>query len=271
MDDATWRTCGGRRRDRGLRRVIARQGAGHVTARPLRVIVCDDQPIVREGVAHILRDAGFDVVATAGDASELVRKARAHRPDVVVTDIRIPPDDTDDGLRAVRTIREEVPGIAVLVLAQEIETQHARDLVGDCANGIGYLLKHHVGDMATLTDAVRGVARGGSALDPDVVQHLIGGPPDAERDDDPLSRLTPKEHLVLALMAEGHSNRGIADKLVVTVAAVERHVTSIFSKLDLRQGPHRHRRVLAVLRFLGRSHDGEPPSTAGAPGVPGRG
>ena len=246
-----------------------RQGAGHVTAEPLRVIVCDDQPIVREGVAHILRDAGFEVVATAGDAADLVRKARAHRPDVVVTDIRIPPDDTDEGLRAVRTIRQELAGIAVLVLAQEIETQHARELVGDCANGVGYLLKHHVADMATLTDAVRGVARGGSAFDPDVVQHLVG---EARDDDhDPLIGLTPKEQLVLALMAEGNSNRGIADKLVVTVPAVERHVTSIFSKLDLRQEPDRHRRVLAVLRYLGHSREQQPPPTADAPGVPGRG
>jgi DNA-binding NarL/FixJ family response regulator len=213
----------------------------------LRVIVCDDQPIVREGVAHILRDAGFDVVATAADAPELVRKARAHRPDIVVTDIRMPPDNTDDGLRAARTIRSELSDTAVLVLSHDSEAQYARDLVGDCANGVGYLLKHHVGDLTTLTDAVRRVALGGSALDPDVVQHLVSD----SRNDDPLSRLTPKEHEVLALMAEGRSNQGIADELVVTVAAVERHVTSIFSKLELHQTPDQHRRVMAVLRFLG--------------------
>jgi DNA-binding NarL/FixJ family response regulator len=218
-----------------------------VTAAALRVIVCDDQPIVREGVAHILRDAGFEVVATAADAPELVRKARAHRPDIVVTDIRMPPDNTDDGLRAARTIRRELSDTAVLVLSHDSVAQYARDLVGDRANGVGYLLKHHVGDLTTLTDAVRRVALGGSALDPDVVQHLVSD----SRDDDPLSRLTPKERDVLALMAEGRSNQGIADELVVTVAAVERHVTSIFSKLDLQQTPDQHRRVIAVLRYLG--------------------
>jgi DNA-binding NarL/FixJ family response regulator len=217
-----------------------------VSAAPLRVIVCDDQPIVREGVAHILRDAGFEVVATAADAPDLVRKARAHRPDVVVTDIRIAPDNDDDGLRAARTIRSELSDTAVLVLSQDIEANYARDLVGHRANGVGYLLKHHVADVTTLTDAVRRVAGGGSALDPDVVQHLVSDP----RDDDALSRLTPKEHRVLALMAEGRSNQSIADELVVTVPAVERHVTSIFSKLDLHQTPDQHRRVIAVLRYL---------------------
>jgi DNA-binding NarL/FixJ family response regulator len=220
---------------------------GRVTAAPLRVIVCDRQAIVREGVAHILRDAGFDVVATAADAPELVRKARAHRPDVVVTDIRMPPDNTDDGLRAARTIRRELSDTAVLLLSHDSQAQYARDLVGDCANGVGYLLKHHVGDLTTLTDAVERVAHGGSALDPDVVQHLVSD----SRDDDPLSQLTPREQQVLALMAEGRSNQGVADELVVTVAAVERHVTSIFSKLDLQRTPDQHRRVIAVLRFLG--------------------
>jgi DNA-binding NarL/FixJ family response regulator len=217
-----------------------------VSTAPLRIIVCDDLPIVREGVAHILRDAGFDVVATAADATELVRKARAHRPDVVVTDIRMPPDNTDDGLRAAQTIRHELSGTAVLVLSHDIEAHYARDLVGDSAIGVGYLVKHHVGDVTTLTDAVRRVACGGSALDPDVVRQLVAH----LRDDDSLSRLTPKEGRVLELMAEGLSNHGIADELVVTVAAVERHVTSIFSKLELHQTADQHRRVLAVLRYL---------------------
>jgi DNA-binding NarL/FixJ family response regulator len=212
----------------------------------LRVIVCDDQPVVREGVAHILRDAGFDVVATAADASELVRKARAHRPDVVITEIRIPPRNTDDGVRAARTIRRELPDTAVLVFARDIEVRHARELVGEGADGVGYLLKHRVDDVATLTDAVRRVAVGGSAFDPDVLQHLVS----ESRDDDLLSRLTPKERDVLSLMAQGRSNQGIAHELVVTVPAVERHITSIFSKLDLQQTPDRHRRVLAVLRYL---------------------
>jgi DNA-binding NarL/FixJ family response regulator len=213
---------------------------------PLRVIVCDDEPIIREGVAQILRDTGFEVVATAADASELVRKARAHRPDVVVTDLRVPPDDTGDGLRAAQTIRRELSGTGVLVLSHFIDTQDALDLVGDRADGVGYLLKHHVGDMATLTDAVRQVALGGSALDPDVVQQLVTH----QREDEPLSRLTPKERRVLALMAEGRSNHGIADELVVSIAAVERHITHIFNKLDLHQTPDQHRRVLAVLRYL---------------------
>jgi DNA-binding NarL/FixJ family response regulator len=215
---------------------------------PFRVIVCDEEPIIREGVAHILRDTGFDVVATAADASELVRKARAHRPDVVVTDIGIDADNTDDGLRAVQTIRRELAGTGVLVLSHFIETRYALDLVGDRANGVGYLLKHHVGDLETLTDAVRKVACGGSALDPDVVQQLVSH----QRDDDSLSRFTPQERRVLALMAEGRSNHGIAEDLVVSVAAVERHITHIFSKLDLQQTPDQHRRVLAVLRYLQR-------------------
>jgi DNA-binding NarL/FixJ family response regulator len=224
-----------------------RQGA-ECESGPLRVVVCDSQPIVREGVAQILRDAGFEVVATASDAFELVRKARAHRPDVVVTDVRLPPNNVDDGLHAAKTIRRELSGTGVLVLSQGIETQHALDLVGDRAHGVGYLLKHHVGDLTTLTDAVRQVAFGRSALDPDVVQHLAS----QERHDDPLRQLTPKEHQVLALMAEGRSNQGIAEGLVVSVPAVERHITNIFGKLELHQTPDQHRRVLAVLRYLRR-------------------
>jgi DNA-binding NarL/FixJ family response regulator len=210
------------------------------------VIVCDDEPIIREGVAQILRDTGFDVVATAADASDLVRKARAHRPDVVVTDLRMPPDNADDGLRAVQTIRHELCGTGVLVLSHFVDAHDALELVGDRADGVGYLLKHHVGDQATLTDAVRQVACGGSALDPDVVQQLVS----RQRHTDPLGRLTPQERRVLALMAEGRSNHGIADELVVSVAAVERHITHIFSKFDLQQTPDQHRRVLAVLRYL---------------------
>jgi DNA-binding NarL/FixJ family response regulator len=215
---------------------------------PLRVIVCDDQPIVREGVAQILRDAGFEVVAIAADAADLVRKARAHRPDVVVTDIHIPPNDGDGGLRAAQTIRRELSETAVLVLSQEVDTQEARELVGDCAAGVGYLVKQHVADMTTLTDAVRRVAGGGSALDPDVVEHLVA----QARADDKTSRLTPQERRVLALMAGGRSNKGIAEDLVVSVPAVERHVTHIFNKLELHQTPDQHRRVLAVLHYLQR-------------------
>jgi DNA-binding NarL/FixJ family response regulator len=214
----------------------------------LRVIVCDSELIVREGVAQILRDAGFDVVATASDAFELVRKTRAHRPDVVVTDVRLPPNNIDDGLRAAKTIRRELSGTGVLVLSQFIETQYALELLGDRAYGIGYLLKHHVSDVATLTDAVRQVASGRSALDPEVVQNLAS----QRREDALLSQLTPKEHQILGLIAEGRSNHGIADELVVTVPAVERHISHIFDKLDLHQRSDQNRRVLAVLRYVGR-------------------
>jgi DNA-binding NarL/FixJ family response regulator len=215
---------------------------------PLRVIVCDDEPIIREGVAQILRDTGFDVVATAADASELVRKARAHRPDVVITDLRMPPDNGDDGLEAAKTIRRELSGTGVLVLSHFIETQYALDLVGDRAEGVGYLLKHHVGDVPSFVDAVRRVAAGGTVLDPEVVARLVG----RRRRRSPIDSLTPRDREVLALMAEGRSNRGIADALVVTVPAVERHVTSIFAKLGLPAGAESHRRVLAVLQYLRR-------------------
>jgi DNA-binding NarL/FixJ family response regulator len=214
---------------------------------PVSVIVCDEQPIVREGVAQILRDGGFDVVAIAADAQELLRKARAHRPDVVVTDIRMASDEDDETLHAVKTIRCELPDTALLVLSHDIETSSAIGLLGDCSGGVGYLMKQHVAELATLTDAVRRVAGGGSELDPDVIAQLVAH----ARDGDPLASLTPKERSVLQLMAEGRSNRGIAEGLVVTVAAVERHVTSIFSKLDVERTPDQHRRVLAVLRYLG--------------------
>jgi DNA-binding NarL/FixJ family response regulator len=215
----------------------------------LRIVVGDDQPLILHGVAYVLSEAGFEVVATAGDAVDLVRKARAHKPDVVVTDIQMPPDGTDDGLRAAKLIREELPDVGVLVLSQFLEARYAIDLVGERADGVGYLLKHRLGDLVTLTDAVRRVARGGSALDADVVQQMVG----RRRVDDPLDTLTPKEREVLSLMAEGLSNQGIADRLVVTVAAVERHVTAIFSKLGLPQTGQDHRRVLAVLEYLRRT------------------
>jgi DNA-binding NarL/FixJ family response regulator len=213
---------------------------------PLRIVVGDDHPLMLHGVTQVLRDAGFDVVATAVDAPDLLRKARAHKPDVVVTDIQMPPDNTDDGLRAAQTIREELSDVGVLVLSQYLEARYALDLVGERADGVGYLLKQRVGDVTTLTDAVRRVAKGGSALDPDVVQQMVG----RQRRDSPIDQLTPKEREVLSLMAEGLSNQGIADHLVVTVAAVERHVTAIFQKLGLRQAPEDHRRVRAVLEYL---------------------
>jgi len=220
-----------------------------VTTSLLRVVVGEDQPLMRAGVVRALEEEdGFDVVAVAGNAPDLLRKARAHKPDVVVTDIQMPPDLTDDGLRAAIEIRATQPGVGVLVLSQFLEERYAIDLVGDRADGVGYLLKDRVGDLALFTDAVRRVGRGGSALDPEVVQRMVG----RRRTSSPLDDLTPREREVIALMAEGRSNHGIADRLVVTVAAVERHVTSIFSKLGLRAVAEDHRRVLAVLQFLDR-------------------
>jgi|SRR3954467_3684541 DNA-binding NarL/FixJ family response regulator len=214
----------------------------------VRVIVGEDQPIVREGIVRVLVAAGIEVVSVAGDAVELLGKARAYRPDVVVTDIQMPPDHTDDGLRAAQAIRASLPGTGVLVLSQYLEDRYALDLVGDRADGVGYLLKERVGDLATFVEAVRRVASGGSWLDPLVVERMVG----RRRVAGPIERLTPREREVLGLMAQGLSNQGIADKLVVTVAAVERHVTSIFAKLDLLAETQLHRRVLAVLRFLER-------------------
>jgi DNA-binding NarL/FixJ family response regulator len=212
----------------------------------IRVLVGEDQPFVREGVVHVLRDGGFDVVGAAADARALVRMASAYRPDVVVADIQMPPDHADDGLRAALQIRAARPGVGVLVLSQFLEDSYVFDLVADGAQGVGYMLKEKVGDLALFTDAVRRVAGGGSALDPDVVARLVG----RKREASPVDALTPRERQVLALIAEGRSNAGIARELVVTVAAVERHVTSIFDKLGLHQSPEQHRRVLAVLKFL---------------------
>jgi len=215
-------------------------------AQRVRVIVGEDQPFVREGIVRVLDDGGFDVVGTAADARDLVRLADAYRPDVVVADIQMPPEHTDDGLRAALAIRAAHPGVGVLVLSQFLEDAYALALVADGAQGVGYLLKEKVGDLRMFTDAVRRVAEGGSVLDPDVVARLVG----RKRTAGPLDRLTPREGEVLALIAEGRSNAGIAQELVVTVAAVERHVTSIFDKLGLHASPEDHRRVLAVLTYL---------------------
>ena len=212
----------------------------------VRVLVGEDQPLVREGIVRVLEVNGFRVVATAGNAPDLVRKAAVHRPNVVITDIQMPPDSTDDGLRAALEIRAADPTIGVLVLSQFLEDRYAFDLVAGGAGGVGYLLKEKVGDLRTFIEAVRRVAAGGSALDPDVVERLIG----RSRRKGPLDRLTARERQVLALIAQGRSNSGVAADLVVTVAAVERHVTSIFDKLGLHQAPDQHRRVLAVLSYL---------------------
>ena len=195
---------------------------------------------------HVLQDGGFNVVGTTADARELVRMADVYLPDVVIADIQMPPDHADDGLRAALAIRAARPGAGVLVLSQFLEDRYAFDLVADGAQGVGYLLKEKVGDLRMFADAVRRVADGGSVLDPDVVARLVG----RKRQAGPLDELTPRERQVLALIAEGRSNAGIAHELVVTVAAIERHVTSIFDKLGLHASPEAHRRVLAVLTYL---------------------
>ena len=220
-----------------------------MTDQPLRVVIGEDQALLREGLARLLEGEGFEVVAQAADAPDLLRKAKAHRPDVVIVDVQMPPDRTDDGLRAAVELRRQEDHIRVLVLSQFLEERYALDLVGESAEGVGYLLKDRVSDVSAFTDALRRVAAGGSALDPEVVARMVG----RRRAHSPIDDLTPREREVLALMAEGKSNQGIAQSLVVTVAAVEKHVTSIFSKLDLGAEPTEHRRVLAVLASLRES------------------
>jgi DNA-binding NarL/FixJ family response regulator len=212
----------------------------------MRVVVADDSVLLREGVVRLLEENGFEVVGQAGDADDLIRKVRAHKPDVAVVDIRMPPTNTDDGLRAALEIRAELPDTGVLVLSQYVEEGYALDLVGESAGGVGYLLKDRVADVDRFVDSVRRVADGGSALDPEVVSQLVG----RARRDDPLDELTPREREVLELMAEGRSNNAIAEQMIVTERAVEKHVTSIFGKLGLAPAPEDHRRVLAVLAFL---------------------
>ena len=212
----------------------------------LRVVVADDSVLLREGLVRLLEESGFDVVGQAGDAEDLMRKVGAHKPDVAVVDVRMPPTHTDEGLRAAHRIRSEQPKTAVLVLSQYVEEAYALDLLSESTERTGYLLKDRVSDVDTFTDAVRRVANGGSALDPEVVALLLG----RRRREDPLESLTAREREVLGLMAEGRSNNAIAEALVVTERAVEKHVTSIFSKLDLPPTVEDHRRVLAVLAYL---------------------
>ncbi len=214
----------------------------------MRVVIAEDHALLRAGLARLLEDAGHEVVAQAADAEDLLRKVRAHRPDVAVTDIRMPPGHSDEGLRAALAIRRELPGTGVLVLSQYVDEAYAFELLSGSTEGVGYLLKDRIADVDALLDGVRRVAAGGSALDPEVVAHLLG----RRRRDDPLTTLTPREREVLALMAEGRSNRAIAEALVVTERAVEKHVTSIFAKLGLPVTAGDHRRVLAVLTFLRR-------------------
>jgi DNA-binding NarL/FixJ family response regulator len=214
----------------------------------VRVVIADDSVLLREGVASLLEDAGFDVVGQAGDPDDLLLKVRSYDPDVVIIDIRMPPTHTDEGLRAAQTIRERHPGVGVLVLSQYVESGYALALLQGSAEGVGYLLKDRVSDVQEFAAAVKRVGEGGSALDPEVVSRLVG----RRRADDPISQLTPREREVLELMAEGRSNQGIAERLVVTERAVEKHVTSILQKLRLPAAAEDHRRVLAVLAYLQR-------------------
>jgi DNA-binding NarL/FixJ family response regulator len=213
----------------------------------LRVVIGEDDVLMRAGICRLLQDAGMEVVAQAGDAEDLLRKALAHRPDVTLTDVQMPPRREDDGLNAALELRRQRPDAAVLILSQYAEQEYVLSLVGDQPAGVGYLLKERVGDVETFVDAVERVARGGTALDADVVAMMLG----RRRPDDPLEQLTPRELAVLAAMAEGKSNRGIASALIISEAAVEKHVTSIFSKLRLGPDPTEHRRVRAALTYLG--------------------
>jgi DNA-binding NarL/FixJ family response regulator len=212
----------------------------------LRVLIGEDDVLLREGIARLLVDAGFDVVAQAGDAEDLLRKGLAHRPDVAIVDIQMPPHHQDDGLRAALELRRRHSDTGVLVLSQFYEEDYAIELIGDRPEGVGYLLKERVGDVDAFVDAVERVAAGGSALDPEVVGRMLG----RRKGDGPLEGLSARERDVLAAMAEGKSNRGIAEELVVTDAAVEKHITHIFHKLGLGPTPTEHRRVLAVLTYL---------------------
>ncbi|GAA3902658.1 hypothetical protein GCM10022207_84670 [Streptomyces lannensis] len=222
---------------------------GASAAHPVRVLVGEDDVLLRAGIVRLLAEAGFEVVAQAGDADDFLRKAVVYQPDVAVVDIQMPPGHGDDGLRAALELRERRPETGVLVLSQYYEDQYAVDLIGESAEGVGYLLKERVGDVEAFTDAVARVAAGGSALDPEVVGRMLG----RRRRGGPLDSMSPRERDVLAQLAEGKSNQGIAETLVVTTAAVEKHVTNIFSKLGLDTSPTGHRRVLAALAYLRES------------------
>ena len=212
----------------------------------MRVVIADDSVLLREGIAKLLEESGFEVAGQSSTADDLLLKVRSYKPDVAIIDIRMPPTHTDEGLRAAKEIRETHPDVGVLVLSQYVEAGYALELLQGSAEGVGYLLKDRVADVTDFADAVRRVAEGGSALDPTVVSRLVG----RRRGEDPLDALTPREREVLELMAEGRSNQAIAEKLVVTPRAVEKHVTSIFTKLNLPASAEDHRRVLAVITYL---------------------
>jgi DNA-binding NarL/FixJ family response regulator len=212
----------------------------------MRIVIADDTVLVREGTARLLEEAGFEVVAQAGDAEDLLRKVRAHRPDVAIIDVRMPPNNAEDGLLAALQIREELPDVGILLLSQYVEDRYLAELLAEGAAGVGYLLKDRVSEIERLDDAVRRIGAGGSVLDPEVVGEMLG----RRREAGPLESLTDRERRVLELMAEGRTNRGISGELFISERAVERHVTAIFSKLDLPTTGEDHRRVLAVLTYL---------------------
>jgi DNA-binding NarL/FixJ family response regulator len=214
----------------------------------MRIALAEDSLLLREGLARLLTDSGFDVVAQSADAEDLLRKVGGHKPDLAIVDVRMPPTHTDEGIRAAVIIRERHPQTAVLVLSEHIDPSYALELFANGTDQLGYLLKGRVSDLDRFLDAVTRVGAGGSVLDPEVVSRLLG----RHRDDDPLTELTHRESEVLALMAEGRSNKAIGEQLVVTERAIEKHVTNIFSKLQLPPTTEDHRRVLAVLRYLQR-------------------
>ena len=215
--------------------------------RPLRVVIAEDSALIREGIARLIEESGGSVVAKVGDGQAFVAAVQRERPDVSVVDVRMPPSQRDEGLRAAIEARRRVPGTPILVLSQYVERQYATELLADGAGGVGYLLKDRVGDIPEFMDALHRVARGGTALDPEVVAQLMV----RDRADHPLSALTPREREVLAAMAEGRTNLGIAKLLTITEGATEKHISNIFGKLDLPDTQDDHRRVLAVLTYLG--------------------
>jgi DNA-binding NarL/FixJ family response regulator len=212
----------------------------------VRVVIADDAVLLREGLARVLCESGIDVVEQVGDPEALLESVRRERPDVAIVDIRMPPTLTDEGAQAARRVREELPEIGILLLSQVIEPKHALELLSENPAGFGYLLKDRVLEIDDFLDAVRIVAKGGTAVDPEVVSHLLG----RRRADGPLTELTPREREVLELMAEGRSNRAICERLFVSPKTLEAHVNRIFAKLGLQQAADDHRRVLAVLAFL---------------------
>ena len=213
----------------------------------MRIVIAEDSVLLRAGLTRLLSDAGEEVVAAVGDGDALLETVERHQPDLAIVDVRMPPGFTDEGLRASLQIRERWPGIGVLVLSQYVEERYAADLLAQNTSGIGYLLKDRVADVSEFVEAVRRVGQGGTALDPEVVSQILA----RSRRRDPLDRLTPRERDVLGLMAEGRSNSAIGERLFLSASAVEKHVSSIFSKLDLHTTDQDHRRVLAVLRWLG--------------------